>query len=170
MYQTDENKIDGNLRMQNVTGNETLAASMFEGNPTSMYPHVHIVNNPIPISSKTSESQAIDPNVFHSSGNAPLTSIISTQGNAPSTSRTFLKNSVEGNVPNTSNNGNVPNSNGNAPLIYLYFYKKETRKIRKKRRNTKTKMKNNYLLALSNPFSRQILCKLSSSIFVYSLL
>ena len=32
MYGTDENKSIGNLRMQNVTGNETLAAPMYEEN------------------------------------------------------------------------------------------------------------------------------------------
>ena len=63
MYETDENKNNGNIRMQNVTGNETLAAPMYEENPTSLYPHVHIVNNPIPISSNITESQGNDPNV-----------------------------------------------------------------------------------------------------------
>ena len=71
-------KNNGNLRMQNVTGNETLAAPMCEENPTSLYPHVYNVNNPIPISSNISESPGNDPNVFHSSGNAPLISIVST--------------------------------------------------------------------------------------------
>ena len=50
-YETDGNKNIGNLRMQNVTGNETLAAPMYEEYPTSLYPHVHIVNNLILISS-----------------------------------------------------------------------------------------------------------------------
>ena len=56
MYETDENENIGNIRMQNVTGNETLAAPMYEENPTSLYPHVPIVNNPIPISSNITES------------------------------------------------------------------------------------------------------------------
>ena len=116
MYETDENKNNGNIRMQNVTGNETLAAPMYEENPTSSYPHGHIVNNPIPISSTISESQGNDPNVFHSSGNAPLNSIVSTHGNAPSTSSAFWTNSIDGNAPNTSNSGYAPNINGNAPL------------------------------------------------------
>ena len=115
-YETDENKNNGNIRMQNVTGNETLAAPMYEENPTSLYPHVHIVNNPIPIRSNITESQGNDPNVFHSSGNAPLYSIVGTHGNAPSTPSAFWKNSIDGNAPNTSNNGNAPNNNGNAPL------------------------------------------------------
>ena len=85
MYETDENKNHGNIRMQNVTGNETLAAPWYEENPTFLYPHVRIVNNPIPISSNITESQGIDPNVFHSSENAPLNSIVRTHGNAPPT-------------------------------------------------------------------------------------
>ena len=47
MYETDENK---NIRVQNVTGKETLAAPMYKENPTSLYPHGHIKNNPVPIS------------------------------------------------------------------------------------------------------------------------
>ena len=93
-----------------------LAAPMYEENPTSLYPHVHIVNNPIPISSNMTEPQGNDPNVFHSSGNAPLNSIVSTHGNAPSTSSVFWNNSNDGNAPTTSNKGNAPNNNGNAPL------------------------------------------------------
>ena len=115
MYATDENKNNGNIRMQNVTCNETLAAPMHEEDPTSLYPHVHIVNNPIPISSNITQSHGNDPNVFQSSGNAPLNSIVSTHGNAPSTSSAFWNNSIHGNAPNTFNNGNAPNSNGNAP-------------------------------------------------------
>ena len=76
--------------MQNVTGSETLAAPMYEENPTSMHPNVHIVNNPIPISTNITESQRNYPNVFHSSGNAPLNSISRAHGNAHSTSETFL--------------------------------------------------------------------------------
>ena len=115
-HETDENKNDGMVRMQNVTGYETLAAPMYEENPTSLYPHVHIVNNPILISSNITEPQGNDPNVFHSSGNAPLNSIVSAHGNAPSTSSVFWNNIIDGNAPNTSNNGNAPNNNGNAPL------------------------------------------------------
>ena len=62
MYETDENKNNGKVRKQNATGKETLAAPMYEENPTLLCPHVHIVNNPIPISS--TESQGNDPNVF----------------------------------------------------------------------------------------------------------
>ena len=116
MYETDENKNNGNLRMQNVTGNETLAAPMYEENPTSLYPHVHIVNNPIPISTNITESQGNGPNVFHCSGNGPLKSIVSTHWNAPSTSSSFLNISINGNAPNNSKNGNAPNSNGNEQL------------------------------------------------------
>ena len=116
IYETDENKNHGNLCMQNVTGNETLAAPMYEEIPTSLYPHVHIVNNPIPISSNITESQGNDPNVFRSSGNAPLNSTVSTHGNAPITSSAFWNNSIDGNAPNSSNKGNAPNSSGIAPL------------------------------------------------------
>ena len=93
---------------------------MYEGNPTALYPHVHIMNGQIPISSNIIESQGNDAIVFHSSGIAPGSSAtflnISVNGKAPSVSTTFLINSNNGNAPNTSNNGIAPNSNGNAPL------------------------------------------------------
>ena len=113
MYETDENKIIGILRKRNVTGSETLAAPMYEGNPTPLDPQVHIMNNPIPVSSNITESHGIDADVFHSSGNAPLNSFVSTHGNVPSTSTTFLNKSFNGNI---SDNGNAPNNNGNVPL------------------------------------------------------
>ena len=116
MYETHENENNGNLRMQNVTGNETLAVPTYEESPTSFYPHLHIENNPIPISSDITESQGNDPIMFHSSRNAPLTSVVSTHGNAPITSSAFWNNSIDGNAPNTSNNGKAPNSNVNAPI------------------------------------------------------
>ena len=37
---------------------------MYEENPTSLYSEVHIVNNPIPISSNITESQGKDPLCF----------------------------------------------------------------------------------------------------------
>ena len=101
---------------ENVTGNETLAAPMYEENPTSLYPHVHIVKIPIPISSSITESEGKDPKVFHSSGNAPLNLIVSTHGNAPSTSSAFWNDSIGGNTPNISKNRNAPKSSRNAPL------------------------------------------------------
>ena len=116
MNETDENKSNGNPRMQNVTGNETLTAPMYGKVPTSLYPPVHIVSNPIPISSNITESQGNDPNVFHSSGNAPVNSILSTHGSAPGTSSTFSNNSIDGIAPNTSSNGNAPTSNGKISL------------------------------------------------------
>ena len=82
MSENDENK--GYLRMQNVKGKENVAAPFYEENPTSLYPHVHIVNNSIPISSNITESKGKDLNVFHSSRNAPLNPIVSFHGNAPS--------------------------------------------------------------------------------------
>ena len=51
MYETDENKNNGDLRMQNVASNQTSAAPMYEENPTPLYPRILIVNNPIPFSS-----------------------------------------------------------------------------------------------------------------------
>ena len=101
MNETDENKSNGNPRKQIVTENETLAAPLYG---KSLYPHVHIVNNPIPINSNLTESQGNDPNVFRSSENTPLNSIVNTHGNAPSTSSAFWKNSIDGNAPYTSNN------------------------------------------------------------------
>ena len=89
LYETDENKNYGNLRTQNVTVNETLAAPMYEENPTSLYPHVHNVNHPVLINSNITESKGNGPNKFLSSRNAPLNSIVSIHGNAPSTSSAF---------------------------------------------------------------------------------
>ena len=74
------------------------------------------MNNPIPISSNITESQGNDPNVFRSSANAPLSSIVSTHGNVPSTSSAFWNNSFDGNAPNTFNNENALNTKRNAPL------------------------------------------------------
>ena len=146
MYETDENKNDGNLRMQNVTGNETLAAPRYEENPTSLYTQVHIMNKPFPISSNITESQRNDANVFLSSGIAPLDSNVSTYGSAPSTSSAFWNNSFDGNAPNTPNNENAPNSNGNAPLpppeSFCNFTEKKLKKVWKKgRKNRKQKQK-----------------------------
>ena len=83
MCATDANKKIGNLCMQNVIGNENLAAPMYEENPTSLYTQVQIVKNPIPISSNITESHEGDPNVLHSSGKAPLNSIVSAHGKTP---------------------------------------------------------------------------------------
>ena len=113
--------------MRNVTGNETLAAPTCEESPISLYPHVPIVNNPIPLSSNLAESQRNDPNVFHSSGNAPVNSIVSTHGKTPSTSTNVLNYSLKRNAASTSNNGNAPKSNGNAPLPSPYFSCKRTK-------------------------------------------
>ena len=89
---------------------------MYEENSTSLYPLVLIVINPTPISSNVTESQGIDPNGFHSSGNAPLNSIVSTHGYTPSTSDTILNFSINGKAPYNSNYENFSNSNGIAPL------------------------------------------------------
>ena len=131
MYETDENKNIGNLRMQNVTGKETLAAPMYGKNPTPFYPQLQIVNNLMPTSSNLSEPLGNDPNVVYPLGHVPPNFNASTHGNAPSTSSTLLNISINGNAPSTSNtflkisikknarktfNGNAPNSCGNAPL------------------------------------------------------
>ena len=135
MYGTDENEKIGNLCMQNVTANESLAAPRYEENPTSLYPREHIVNNPNPISSNITESQGNDHNVFHSSGTAPLNSIVGGYGNAASTSFTFLNNSTNANAPNTLINGNARNSEGNAPLpqlqVFCNFTKNELEELEK---------------------------------------
>ena len=113
------------------------------------------MNNPIPISSNITESHGKDPNVFHSSGNAALNSIVSTHGKAPFTSSTFSNNSIDGNAPNTSNNGNAPKSNGNAPIpplknvVILQKLEKLGKKVKTRDRN-----KNTYLVAVSKNFSR----------------
>ena len=117
MDDADDNKSSGHPSLQNAIGNESsLAAAMYEENPTSPNPDVPPVNNPMPIGSIMSEFLGNDSSVFQSSGNAPLSSIVSPQGNVPSTSSTFLISNKNGDVPNTSSNGNAPNSNGNAPL------------------------------------------------------
>ena len=77
--------------MQNEKGIETLAAPMYEENPNQLYPQVHIVNNPMPISSKLSEHLGNDLNVVYPLGNVPPNLNASTHGHAPSTSRTFLE-------------------------------------------------------------------------------
>ena len=50
MYDSDENKFNDILRAQNRIGKETLAAPVYEAKSNSLYPQVHIVNNPMPIS------------------------------------------------------------------------------------------------------------------------
>ena len=70
-YKNDENKNNGNLRMQNVTCNENSLATMHEENPTSLYALVHLVNSPISIRSNITESLGNDSTVFFSSGFIP---------------------------------------------------------------------------------------------------
>ena len=120
MFQTGEK--NGNIRIENVTGEETLTSPLYKIHPTPLYSHVHIVMNPIPISSNITETQRNDPNVFHSSGFVPLNSIVSAYWIVSSTSTTFLINSINGHASNTSNNGNVSSSSGNTPLPHLNFF------------------------------------------------
>ena len=117
MYETDENKNNSNLRMQNATGNEAVAAPRYEEKPNQSYPQVHIVNNRMLISSNLSHFPENDPNVVYPLGNIPPNFNASTHGNAPSTSGSFLSNSINGKGPNNSNDGNSPNTNGNIPLL-----------------------------------------------------
>ena len=127
--------------MQNVSVIETLAAPMYKKNPISLYLHLHIVNNPIPISSNITESQGNDPNVFHSSANASQNSIVGALGKTPSTSIPFLNISFNGKAPNTSNNGNVSSSNRRTPLppphISCDFTIKKFEKLGKKEKTRK---------------------------------
>ena len=116
MYDTDENKKSGNPSSPNAIANEPLAAPLYGENPTSLYAHVHIVNNPFTISSSLSESLGDNPSVFDSMGKDRLNSIFSTYGNASSTSITFFNICINENVPYTSTNRNSPNSNKNPPL------------------------------------------------------
>ena len=115
MYETDENKNNGNLRMQNATGNETSAAPKYEENPSHINPQVYIVNKPMPIGSSLSEPLGNDPNVVYPLGNVSPNFNATTHRYAPSTPSTVLDNNINGNVPNTSNTGSAPNNNGNAP-------------------------------------------------------
>ena len=172
--------------MQNVTGNETLAAPIYGENPTSLYPQLDVMQNPRPISPNMFESLANNTSVFHSPRNGPLNSIVSTHRSAPSTSRaflnnnfkaiapctatTFLNNTVNRNAPTTLNDGNVPNSNGNAalpPPEFFCNFTKKPQKILKSGEKPENKNINTYLLNLSNRFSSLILCKLSSIFSVH---
>ena len=132
-------KTNGNLRVQNAIGNETLAAPMYEENPNHLYPQVHILNNSMWISSNLSESLGNNPNVVYPLWNVPPNFDDSAHGNAPSTSSTFLNNSIIGNAPNTSNNGNAPNINGNAPLPppWIFVVLQKNHKLKKREQNKK---------------------------------
>ena len=68
MYENDENKNNGKLRVQKAIGYETLASPRYKGIPNQLYPQVHIVNKPMPISSKLSELLGIDPNMIYTLG------------------------------------------------------------------------------------------------------
>ena len=74
--------------------------------------------------------------MFHSSGNAPLNSIVGAQGKTACTSTTFSNKSINGSALITSNNGNAPNINGNAPIlpteVFCSFTEKELEKLEKK--------------------------------------
>ena len=113
MYENEENKRTSNGPPQNLAGNRSISAPMYEENPTLLYPQVHLMNNPIAIGSNFNERQRIESNVLNQTGNAPnsfntflqSTNSNNSTGNAPNT---FV---VE-NTSSTSDN----HSNGNAPL------------------------------------------------------
>ena len=107
---------NGRLGTQNTKVNETLAYLMYEENPKELYPQVHNVNNPMPISSRLSERIGNDPNMIFPLASVPPTFTASAHGHAPSTSSNFLSNSKNGNAPNTANNGNFSNIIRKTPL------------------------------------------------------
>ena len=120
--------------MQSAIGNGTLAAATYEKNPNQMYPQVHIVGKPMPISSNLPEPVGNDRNVVYPLGNVPPKFHASTHGKAPSTSNTFLINSFYGNAPNISKNGNAPSDNGNAllhPPLFAFFCNAPRKKLKK---------------------------------------
>ena len=73
MYENEENKRISNGSPQNLAGNGSIAAQMYEENPTLLYPQVHLINNPIAIGSNLNERQKIHPNVLNQIENAPST-------------------------------------------------------------------------------------------------
>ena len=73
--------------MQTAIGNGTLAAAMYEKDPNQMCPQVHIVGNPMPISSNLPEPLWNDRNVVYPLSNVTPNFHASTHGKAPSTSR-----------------------------------------------------------------------------------
>ena len=101
---------------------------------------MNIVNNPMPTGPIWSQSLGNNPNVDYPLANGHSNFNDSAQANAPSTSRTFLNNSITRNAPNTSNNGNAPNNNGNTPLppLWTYVVLQKNRDILKKQKNLKT--------------------------------
>ena len=113
MYENEENKRISNGSPQNLAGNGSIAAQMYEENPTLLYPQVHLINNPIAIGSSLNERQRIDPNVLNQIENAPSTLNTFLQNNNGNNSSGKAPNTpVNENAPSTSNN----NSIGNAPL------------------------------------------------------
>ena len=110
---------------------------MYKENPNQLYSQVHIVNNQRPISSNLSQPLRNDSNMVYPLGNVRPNLGAGTHGNAPSTSSTSLKNSINGNAPNTSNNGSAPTTistpNYPQPLkVFCNFTKKQLKKREKK--------------------------------------
>ena len=65
----EKNNHTAKTLVQNAIGNETLAATMYEVNPNHLYPQVHLVNNPMSISSNLIESPRNDPTLVYPLGN-----------------------------------------------------------------------------------------------------
>ena len=116
MYNSDENKTNSNRRMRNAIYNGTLAAPIYEKNPNHLYTLVHIVNNPMSVTSSLFEFLENDHNVVSLLENFLPNCNASSRGSAPSTSRTILKNCINGNTRDTSNNRNAANNFEKAPL------------------------------------------------------
>ena len=57
MYDSEENKNYGKLRMQNAISTETLPVQMCEKKSNQINPQVHFVNNPMPTRSNLSGPQ-----------------------------------------------------------------------------------------------------------------
>ena len=90
MCELEEDENNGNLRMQNAMKPSLQLCT--EKNQTNCNPQVHIVNNPMPISSNLSEPLRDDPNVVYPLGKIPPNFNASVDGNASSTSCTFSNN------------------------------------------------------------------------------
>ena len=108
-------KKNGNHRMHNAKGKETLAALMYDKDPNQLYLQMHNMNNPMPICSNLSEFLGNNPNVVYPLRIVPPNFNGSAQSNATITSSTFLNNRTERIAPNTYKRGKVRNNKGNAP-------------------------------------------------------
>ena len=133
--------------MQSAIGKGTLPAPLYEKNPNQMYSQVHIVGNPMPISSKSLEPLGDDRNVVYPLSNVPPNFHASTHGKAPSTSSTFLNNSFNGIAPNISKKKDMLRAimeTLHYPHLQLFF----SVMFPKKRIKLENTSKNTYLLVM----------------------